>query len=841
MKPPHIVGVVGNDIINDSRVKKVAASAAAAGFKSSILCYTPGETAVSQMGDVTVVRVSVPFHVRDLHRRVPAPSRPLDASELNRRHAGPRTRRRAKIRRLQAEISEGGSRRSGRLFAHRTLLWLDRQLFRLRRRWGVTRDRGVRVAYRTRTRMGARLLGRVRNPVGHLLDYEMVFGPELEALEPDLIHAHDYHMIGVAVNAARFLRSRGRDVKVVYDAHELVEGLSYPREVIAGWSREESSFIHDVDAVTGVSAEQVGLIQKRYGLSTTPRVVHNAPLTGASNPDGSTIRDTISAERILVYHGNVAEERGVFTLVEALVHTDPGVHVVIVAPPASPVHEPLLDRARELRVEERVHLMPFVPPDQLTRYLESADIAVIPYLTTGNNDIALPNKLFEAIQAGLPVLTSNMTALSRFVHDNHIGRVFAAGDPVALGAEANAMLADLDVYRSAVTPEVKQAASWSAQADALVDTYRELLGVWPASSEPIRVAAEDIKEPDWVTQVPRQGTGLAIGPRNMAGQAYELARAVSRNLEVSATSFGLTDGRFEFEVDHAISSSEWHDPVWQERHRRFIAAGFSHVLTESGTGLYGSSNGGFVDEQLDQMRSDGLEVAVLLHGSEIRDPRRHRLLPSSPYATESKLIRDLNTATSRLRHHLEGLDVPMFVTTPDLRADVDAEWLPVVIDTETWESLRPAFELERPVVLHMPTNGLLKGSEYVDEVLFGLRDEGLVEYLRPTDPLRPGEVAALIERSDIVIDGIVLGAYGVMSCQTMAAGRIAIANIRDVGTIRSACPIVDADPSTLDAVIRELVAEHESWPSIADAGQRFVSQYHDGTYSSSQLARFLGV
>lgn len=841
MSDIHVVAVVGNDIINDNRVKKAAASSAAAGYRTTLVCCAP-ETSrrVSSMGDVEVVRIPVPFHVRDRFRRVPGLARNFDGAEINQRHLAPRTVQLAQKRRLEARKAAGESV-DPQLFVLRTRMWLRRNVFFLRQRANAQLDRLSRKYFLTRTRLGQRALRRFRDPVGHLLDYEVEFGPELVSQKPDLIHAHDYHMIGVAVNAARLLRAQGHEVKVLYDAHELVEGLSYPKEVIDGWLAEEGAYIHQVDAVVGVSREQVERIAERYGLSAVPPVVMNAPLPIETVDDGPTLSDVIEANHILVYHGNVAEERGVFTLVDALSHLDPGVHVAFVAPPGSPVRLEIEQRAEDARLAERVHVVDFVAPEALSRYLGSGSLAVIPYLHTGNNDIALPNKLFESIQAGLPILASDMRALARYVADTGVGSVFRAGDAADLASKVTTMLGDLDIYRAALTDEVREGALWNTQAATLIETYGSLVGVPEAPPTERRITAVDIKEarPTGYDSDFR-GPHLVVGPRNMAGQAHRIARAVQSELKIPAASCVLDTGTFRFPADHYVSRDDWFDPAWQAHQMKRLAVTATHVLTESGTGIYGALNGGFVDEQLPQMRAAGLDAAVLLHGSEIRDPRRHRSSPFSPYATDDPLIADLEAATERLRGHLEGIDLPMFVTTPDLRADVDATWLPVVIDIEEWEMVAPE-ERDVPVVLHLPTNGLLKGSDYIDEILFRLAEDGVIVYDRRADHLEPGDVAAAIQGADIVIDGIVLGAYGVMSCQTMAAGRLAVANLDQLGELRRSCPIIDASPSTLEERIRDLVADRSSWDARRADGMSFVREYHDGRYSARQLSDFLGV
>ena len=54
------------------------------------------------------------------------------------------------------------------------------------------------------------------------IDIEIAFGDLIDRLEPDVVHAHDMHVIGVAARAAGRAKLRGKHLKVVYDAHEYV-------------------------------------------------------------------------------------------------------------------------------------------------------------------------------------------------------------------------------------------------------------------------------------------------------------------------------------------------------------------------------------------------------------------------------------------------------------------------------------------------------------------------------------------------------------------------------------------------------------------------------------------
>ena len=79
----------------------------------------------------------------------------------------------------------------------------------------------------------------------------------IDQLRPDVIHAHDMQVVGIAAQAVERARAAGRDVPWVYDAHEFVPGLSEygprTRRVIAAWADLEQEYVRGATRVVTVS------------------------------------------------------------------------------------------------------------------------------------------------------------------------------------------------------------------------------------------------------------------------------------------------------------------------------------------------------------------------------------------------------------------------------------------------------------------------------------------------------------------------------------------------------------------------------------------------------------
>ncbi|MEE2683270.1 MAG: glycosyltransferase family 4 protein [Actinomycetota bacterium] len=484
-----ILGIVNNDITNDTRVKRVAASAAAAGYTSQILGFAPNEkTESTAMGAVKIERVAVPIEVRSWKQSKLVKSARSKSGRTILFFLQPNFLRPVEIflRRLIAAKPFTRLKRKFRYLVNKVLKWVIKL--------------GVNTSILNRALENRKLSNTVRATMRKVTarDFESHFGGEIERIKPTLIHAHDFHMIGVAVEAAEMLRDMGHETKVVYDAHELVEGLDHlESSVKSHWLAYEEKYIHRVDGIVCVSKPQAKRLQERYELSEQPSVILNCPILEDAPRNIETIRDHVAHNgKLLVYHGKASRARGLETFVESLEYLDSDIHIALIVNIQDTFVKELKSLAEAIGkriqgAEERLHLLPYVEAADLPTYLSTADIAVIPLHSTGNHEVAMPNKLFEAIQAKLPVLTSERKALSEYVKEKSIGMVFADNDPKKLAETTHSLIENLDEFKSRFSEEFLQECSWDSQSKILVKFYEGILGL-PAS--PIKaITVEEIQ------------------------------------------------------------------------------------------------------------------------------------------------------------------------------------------------------------------------------------------------------------------------------------------------------------------------------------------------------------
>lgn len=343
---------------------------------------------------------------------------------------------------------------------------------------------------------------------------------------------------------------------------------------------------------------------------------------------------------------------------------------------------------------------------------------------------------------------------------------------------------------------------------------------------------------------PDASTRLWVAPANFAGQGYEWARSAERLPDVGARSMNIA-GPIRFPTDYEVPAAVFRDLTWQREQRAALEA-YTHVLVEAERPVFGSLYGSCAEETPALTRL-GLEVAHIVHGSDARRPDVHASAhPHSPFRDhdDSRTAR-LRRLTDRNVAYLRECGVPVFVSTPDM-VDVvpGARWCPVVVDADAWASDTPVLERPRPVVVHAPSNGWLKGSDLVDPLMTELHEAGVIEYRT----LRGLDRAGMLREyrgADIVLDQFVLGLYGVAAAEAMAAGRVVIAYVGDASrrVVREATgeevPIVEADPDTLVDVIRGVVSDRDDACAVAANGPEYVRAVHGGKRSAKVLTSFI--
>lgn len=382
---------------------------------------------------------------------------------------------------------------------------------------------------------------------------------------------------------------------------------------------------------------------------------------------------------------------------------------------------------------------------------------------------------------------------------------------------------------------------WGAFLRVLPDSVSNRL-----RSREYHYSPADLPDP---LRVPHATRRLYVAPVNFAGQGFLIARSAETLGSTGAVSmqFSRKDD-FGFRVDDRVDVNVFRfSRTWQRERFTQVAQGFSHVLVEAGRPIFGTLFGADPGREIAALLQRGVRVGLIAHGSDIRDPDRHRLEDEwSPFRDEDwARLPELRRKARAAQELFASANAPVFAMTPDLLLDwPSATWLPLIVDVERWRTADPALLRRRPKVVHVPSNAFVKGSHLIEPTMARLHEEGLIEYRRVSG-VSASEMPSIYQEADLVLDQFRIGSYGVAACEAMAAGRLVVAHVKDQvrDHVRTATgmdlPILQATPATLEAVIRSVVEDPQAARRFAARGPGFVDQVHDGGLSAAALGGFL--
>ena len=830
-RPKTVVSLVQNVVVGDSRVQKVADSLARWGYQSILLGRAPDDVPDGDwflIGKALVIRLPVrPTAIRS--QRDAPPGSPLTRLIGYSSESADVTAERRSQR--EREMLEPGERVPFQSRVRNRLARWRRSVYRDNKESFTGGAERNRYHQRKANRMlEKRSHADPESAYPVIGDLEEQFGPALDVLLPHAIHVHDPSLLGIAVRARNRMRKLGREPVIIYDAHEWTPGLEGTHAYrTAALSALERQLIHEADVNITVSDKIADMMVQEFKLPTTPVVIENAP-RAELDPTFRDVRSDAGVPEdvtLLVYVGGISEIRGLADAAEALRYL-PDTHLVTVSPEGRQWRN-LRRQAHAFGVADRLHRVDYVPADKVCSYLRSADIGLAPHRPSGNHGLALPTKFREYLLADLPIVATDLGVVGDFIRESGVGETSRPCDPEDFAAAIDKVVADSSTYRSRITAELKSELSWEAQEQRLSEIYRRALGDSPA---------EKIPAPD-----------VLIGPTNSAGQAYEWARAL-RNSGLAARSVELESGDRYFAYPSDIALPEESLVTLDRRAAALLnlVVKSQTIILESGMPIAApdpapitARRSGF--RQARELQDSGHNVGIIFHGSDIRRPDLHmRTHKWSPFAqADAAEVLELSRQRTRITHEeLASWNGPVMVSTPDLiSATPGARWVPVTVDFANFPS--PSDDASEkndlpPMVVHLPSSSLLKGTHLIDPVLRRLAGEGIIRYARYKG-VPHHEVPEILSQADIFVDQLGMGILGVAGIEAMAAGA---ALVTDPGpealeAYGEEVPLVAVNPETFEEELRELVADPQRCRELAAAGRAFAERHHDGRRSAAAI------
>ena len=249
----------------------------------------------------------------------------------------------------------------------------------------------------------------------------------------DLLVANDLDTL-----LPNFIISKLKRLPFVYDSHEYFTGVPEIQDrpfVKWVWKSIEKSIFPRLKYIMTVSDSIACQYEKEYGLK--PLTVRNCSLISQQIVPFSREELGINPDHLLlILQGTgINKDRGGEELIEAINLTD-GVSLLVVG--SGDQYEILVKKASIPGLAERIKFIPKCPWNELMRYTKSADIGLsLDKNSNLNYNFSLPNKLFDYLSAGIPIIATDLPEISKIVMEYNCGVLISEPAPGKISLAIN--------------------------------------------------------------------------------------------------------------------------------------------------------------------------------------------------------------------------------------------------------------------------------------------------------------------------------------------------------------------------------------------------------------------
>ncbi|MCD6406036.1 MAG: glycosyltransferase [Planctomycetes bacterium] len=291
------------------------------------------------------------------------------------------------------------------------------------------------------------------------------------------IHCHDLDTLPAALE----IRQRfAPEAQVIYDSHEL-----FPYQFPSGnhqrrWRSLEARYISRADAVITVNPSSASHIAHSYGV-TPPTVIYNS-YRGSSDASVTeeeflTLFEAPRDGFRVLFQGAFTPQRNLENLVRAFSLVEPSLRLFLLGAGKLEARLRAIVKRQRLR---NVHFGGWVPQNRLLAFTAHAHLGVIPYDGSRliNNRYCTPNKLFEFIEALVPVCSARLPEVTRIIESNGIGASYPLANPREIAdavknCRSRCIGGD---FPSSNRRNARRLYSWGNQAGTLLDLYKSIGG-----------------------------------------------------------------------------------------------------------------------------------------------------------------------------------------------------------------------------------------------------------------------------------------------------------------------------------------------------------------------------
>jgi len=279
---------------------------------------------------------------------------------------------------------------------------------------------------------------------------------------------------------ANFLAAKLKKIPLVYDSHEYFTGvpeLSNRPRTQRVWKRIEKICLQNVDQAITVNDSIAKLYKEEY--NKTFDVIRNVPLiTKPFLKDRSSLRtelDLPHERKIIILQGaGINIDRGAEELVEAMSYLSDYLLLIVGSGDVLPKLKKLVVTNN---CKQNVSFIPKQPIDILRKYTAAANLGItLDKDSNINYKYSLPNKIFDYIHAGIPVLASDLPEISKIITQYNIGKICPDHNPKTIANCIKEMLQaedEMKIWEENTTFAAKE-FNWDKERENLLVIFKKI-------------------------------------------------------------------------------------------------------------------------------------------------------------------------------------------------------------------------------------------------------------------------------------------------------------------------------------------------------------------------------
>lgn len=288
----------------------------------------------------------------------------------------------------------------------------------------------------------------------------------------DGLHSNDLDTL-----LANFLISKIKRIPLVYDSHEYFTEVPELQGRFAQkvWKYLEKKLLPKLDVMITVNDSIANLYSEQRGKKV--HVLRNLPKRKQSLPTPKSRTDYgISKEEylVLIQGAGINVDRGAEEAVESMRYLD-GVKLLIIG--GGDVMPILKGMVKEFQLQDKVIFMEKKMPKELPSYTAMADLGLsLDKDTNLNYRFSLPNKIFDYISCGVPVLSSQLPEVLRIVDGYELGLTVSSHNPHEIAnAIAKARDNNLKVSLADKMIFASKSLCWETESITLAEIWNKKL------------------------------------------------------------------------------------------------------------------------------------------------------------------------------------------------------------------------------------------------------------------------------------------------------------------------------------------------------------------------------